>query len=233
LSLTKETVMKDLREQRKLQREQENKQFILNAAEGVFAKKGFSLATMDEIAEAAQFSKATLYRYFQSKQELFMEIILSCYDEVHKNSIKIKEKDMDSSLKLRELIRYILGYYQRKKNLTRIFILEQSAMKRMLKIDVNNQGWHSAQHPPLPPEFRKKLEEIFNVMVTIVEEGIEAGEFRRMNPQDVGCLVGALLRGFHFKGPLQEKEISLKESTDRIHDFVLHGIKSPAYKRGA
>jgi AcrR family transcriptional regulator len=225
--------MRDLRKERKHQREQENKQFILNAAENVFAKKGFALATMDEIAEAAQFSKATIYRYFKSKQEIFMQIILNTFDEAYKNSLRIKEKDLDSSEKLRELIRYILGYYQKKKNLSRIFIMEHSAMKKLLKIDVSAQGWHSGQHPQVPQRIKKKMEDIFNVMVTIVEEGIRLGEFRDMNPKEVCYLLGALLRGFHFKGPLQEKEIPLNESTDMIHDFVLHGIIKAQARRGA
>lgn len=216
--------MKDLRKERKRQREEENKQFILNAAENVFAKKGYASATMDDIAEAAQFSKATLYRYFNSKQEMFMEIILSIFDEVYKNSIKIKERDRDSSEKLRELIHYILGYYQRKKNLSRIFIMEHSAMKKLLKIDVSKQSWHSSSHPQIPQAFRKKIEEIFNVMVMIVEEGIRSGEFRDMDPNEACYLLGALLRGFHFKGPIHEKELSLNKSTNLIHDFILHGI---------
>jgi AcrR family transcriptional regulator len=216
--------MRDLRKERKRQREQENKQSILNAAENVFAKKGFSLATMDKIAQAAQFSKATLYRYFKSKQEIFMEIILNSFDEAYKNSIKIKEKDLGSSEKLHELIRYILGYYQKKKNLSRIFIMEHAAMKKMLKIDVKNQGWHSGPHPMIPQTIKKKVDKMFDVMVAIVEEGIRSGEFRDMNPKEVCYLLGALLRGFHFKGPLEEKEFSLNESTDMIHDFVLHGI---------
>ncbi len=216
--------MRDLRKERKRHREQENKQFILKAAENVFARKGFSLATMDEIAEEAQFSKATLYRYFKSKQEIFMEVILSSFDEAYKNSVKIKEKDLNSSEKLRELIRYILGYYQKKKNISRIFIMEHSAMKKMLKIDVRDHGWHSGHHPVVPQAIKVKVEEIFNVMETIVEEGIRSGEFRDMNPKEACYLLGALLRGFHFKGPLQEKDIPLNKSTEMIHDFVLHGI---------
>ncbi len=219
--------MRDLRKERKLLREQENRQFILNAAENVFAKKGYALATMDEIAGAVQFSKATLYRYFKSKQEIFMEIILNTFDEVYKNSIKIRERDMDSSEKLRELIHYILGYYQRKKNLSRIFIMEHSAMKKLLKIDVSKQEWHSNRHPQVPQELRKKMEEIFDVMITVVEEGIRSGEFRDMNPKEACYMLGALLRGFHFKGPVPVKEFTLNESTNLIHDFVLHGILKP------
>jgi AcrR family transcriptional regulator len=216
--------MRDLRKERKRHREQENRQFILNAAENVFATKGFSLATMDEIAAAAQFSKATLYRYYKSKQEIFMQVILNTFDEAYKNTIKIRDRDVDSGERLRELIRYILGYYQKKKNLSRIFIMEHSAMKKMLKIDVSDQGWHSGHHPQVPQTIKRKVERIFDVMVTIVEEGIQSGEFRDMNPKEVCYLLGALLRGFHFKGPLQEKELPLNKSTDMIHDFILHGI---------
>lgn len=219
--------MRDLRKERKLLREQENRQFILNAAETVFTKKGYALATMDEIAEAAQFSKATLYHYFHGKQQIFMEIILNTFNEVYKNSIKIQEKAMNSSEKLRELIHYILGFYQRKKNLSRIFIMERSAMKKLLKIDLSKQGWHSGQHPQVPAVLKKKLEEIFDVMMTIIEEGIRSGEFREMNPREVCDMLGALLRGFYFKGPLRVKEYTLNESTNLIHDFVLHGILKP------
>ena len=102
--------------------------------------------------------------------------------------------------------------------------MEHSAMKKILKIDVGGQGWHSGLHPKVPQTIKRKVEEIFDVMVAIVEEGVRSGEFRDMNPKEACYLLGALLRGFHFKGPLQEKELSLNKSTDMIHDFVLHGI---------
>lgn len=48
---------------------------ILNAAARVFSEKGYSIASMDEIAAAAPVSKATLYSYFKDKKELFSEVI--------------------------------------------------------------------------------------------------------------------------------------------------------------
>jgi AcrR family transcriptional regulator len=43
---------------------------IIDAAEALFAAKGFENATMDEIAEKAEFGKPTLYSYFKSKDEI-------------------------------------------------------------------------------------------------------------------------------------------------------------------
>src|SRR3989441_12867887 len=47
---------------------------ILESAHCIFSKKGYREATMDEIAEGLGLSKPALYRYYQSKEELFREI---------------------------------------------------------------------------------------------------------------------------------------------------------------
>ena len=50
---------------------------ILAAAERLFAEKGTDKTTMDDIAREAEYSKATLYVYFQSKEEIVNAILLS------------------------------------------------------------------------------------------------------------------------------------------------------------
>jgi AcrR family transcriptional regulator len=47
---------------------------ILESAHRVFSQKGYREATMDEIAKGLGLSKPALYRYYQSKEELFREI---------------------------------------------------------------------------------------------------------------------------------------------------------------
>ena len=50
---------------------------ILAAAERLFAEKGTEKTTMDDIAREAEYSKATLYVYFQSKEEIIGAILFS------------------------------------------------------------------------------------------------------------------------------------------------------------
>ncbi len=57
------------------------RQEIVSAARDVFASRGFSAATIDEIAERAEFGKGTLYSYFQSKDELFETVLADIFDE--------------------------------------------------------------------------------------------------------------------------------------------------------
>jgi len=57
------------------------RQEIVCAAREVFAQRGFTAATLDEIAEKAEFGKGTLYSYFQSKDELFESVLADIIDE--------------------------------------------------------------------------------------------------------------------------------------------------------
>jgi TetR/AcrR family transcriptional regulator, repressor of fatR-cypB operon len=56
------------------------RQAMLDAAIAVFAEKGFAEATMDEIAERAEFGKGTLYNYFEDKQALLAAAFEEAYD---------------------------------------------------------------------------------------------------------------------------------------------------------
>ena len=53
---------------------------ILEAAEVVFAAKGYHGATTREIAQAADVSEGTLYNYFASKRDLFVGLMISRTD---------------------------------------------------------------------------------------------------------------------------------------------------------
>jgi TetR/AcrR family transcriptional regulator len=62
-------------ERREREREQ-RRSAIIDAAERIFFSKGIANATMDDVAEAAELSKGTLYLYFNSKEDLYLAIIL-------------------------------------------------------------------------------------------------------------------------------------------------------------
>lgn len=65
---------------------------ILDAAAQVFKLNGFEKTSMDAIRDVAQVSKATLYNYFPSKAELFVEILRHEIDsDMHENFIEIEQ----------------------------------------------------------------------------------------------------------------------------------------------
>jgi AcrR family transcriptional regulator len=83
-------IMKNLsrREKEKRSREED----IIAAAEKVFCQKGFEGATMDEIAETAQFTKRTLYQYFLNKEDLYFAVALKGFTLMSSYSKAAMEK---------------------------------------------------------------------------------------------------------------------------------------------
>ncbi|MBO0852489.1 MAG: helix-turn-helix transcriptional regulator, partial [Nocardia sp.] len=47
---------------------------LLDAAEVVFAEKGFMAATLDDIAHTAGYTKGAIYKHFATKEDLFLAV---------------------------------------------------------------------------------------------------------------------------------------------------------------
>lgn len=59
----------------RLQQTERNRQRVLAAARRVFLDKGYHSASIDEVAEAAGFSKGVVYSQFGSKADLFLALL--------------------------------------------------------------------------------------------------------------------------------------------------------------
>jgi AcrR family transcriptional regulator len=55
-------------------RVEHTRSLLLDAAEEVFAEKGFTTATLDDIAHAAGYTKGAIYKHFATKEELFLAV---------------------------------------------------------------------------------------------------------------------------------------------------------------
>jgi TetR/AcrR family transcriptional regulator len=85
-------------QERKGREKEARREEIIVAAEKVFFEKGPASATMDDIAQAAELSKGTLYLYYRTKEDIFvavtyrgMEIMYHLFEHAvatHESSIK-------------------------------------------------------------------------------------------------------------------------------------------------
>ena len=55
-------------------RVEHTRSLLLDAAEEVFAEKGFAPATLDDIAHAAGYTKGAIYKHFATKEDLFLAV---------------------------------------------------------------------------------------------------------------------------------------------------------------
>ena len=62
--------------ERKERERDRRREEILDAAQKIFFEKGLHSATMDEISEVAELSKATIYLHFISKEDLYLAVTM-------------------------------------------------------------------------------------------------------------------------------------------------------------
>lgn len=84
---------------------------ILAAAERLFAEKGAEGTTMDDIAREAEYSKATLYVYFQSKEEIVGAILLNGLAKLKKRVGQAIDSHEDWYEAYDAVCHAILGFY--------------------------------------------------------------------------------------------------------------------------
>jgi len=56
-------------------RKEQTRRELVGAAADVFARRGYQVATLDEIAQAAGYTKGAVYTHFDTKEELFLAVM--------------------------------------------------------------------------------------------------------------------------------------------------------------
>jgi AcrR family transcriptional regulator len=86
---------------------EESRRRILEAARGIFFEQGFEAANLDEVAHVAGIAKGTIYRYFESKAELYVAVLARNADLF----VERMEHTVDPALDPEEQVRRIAYFY--------------------------------------------------------------------------------------------------------------------------
>ncbi len=219
----------DLRQERERQRREGYRETILHAAERVILRQGFSSTTMDDIAREAQYSKATLYKYVPSKGALLFEIMGHYFEEVRDSLAGILAEPGSATDKLRRSIRMILQYQADKDNIARVLWMDNSMLKIMhvFVASPGKAGPATATDRKMLGLLQKKRREAMEMAARMIEEGIAAGEFRRMDAQAALSFVEAVLQGYAHNRFWQGDAPVTPDVADGLTRFILEGIRNP------
>lgn len=87
-----------------------HREHIASAASALFGAKGIAATSMDDIAKAAGYSKATIYVYFESKEEIVSVLVLDSMKKLCVCIASALRKETSTRAKYdlicRELVRY-------------------------------------------------------------------------------------------------------------------------------
>jgi len=117
---------------------EERQEQILKCARKVFTEKGFSGATTLEIAQRSEISEVTLFRYFSSKQEIFIKSIEPVLIETLRKAIELSEE-----LTPIERFKYILTdrikFISNNRDLIKLVLMESDMQNHLIQINIIEQ----------------------------------------------------------------------------------------------
>lgn len=139
---------------------------IASAASDLFMKKGIAATSMDDIAKAAGYSKATLYVYFENKEEIVGILVLGSMKKLY-DYIDSALAQQESTKSRYELICRGLVQYQEEFP----FYFDMALSK--INIDFENRNYL-----PEEKETYRVGEEINEKLRDFLTAGMENGELR-------------------------------------------------------
>jgi len=110
-----------------LQPQASSKERILNAAQSLFAKKGFDGARVDEIARLAGVNKALIYYYFKSKEEILHALLHAAIDEIMTklgSPVASLKRLLGSKDEIHELLVMFISFLEDRRELIAIVMME-------------------------------------------------------------------------------------------------------------
>ena len=158
----------------------------MGSAREVFFTKGFNATTMDEIAHKAELSKGALYLYFASKEELYVSVMSEGLSILFERTEEALTLNLPPDQMLRKLGEVNYRYYLDYPEYSRIFFFsEHRNIAKQLPRE-------------LIQESMDKGKRFFQLIVGIIQKGIEQGIFAPADPRKAavafwGATSGTLL----------------------------------------
>jgi AcrR family transcriptional regulator len=188
------------------QRRAEREDQLLEAALHLFKEKGYHNTSMQDLADALGMQKGSLYYYIDSKEELLRRLLERATSYLAFQIDEIYAADLPPPEKLR-------------------WALENHGVTMMEQLDLVSV--YLQEYRNLPP---KRLKEALavrkhyeQVLMHILEDGIDSGDFRPVNVKMIVFGLLGMLNWTHaWFSP--EGEFSAQEIAAMWADLALHGL---------
>lgn len=189
----------------------ERKKQILDAAMTVFARKGFHQARMDDIVEQSGLSKGTIYWYFKSKDELISTIMGRLFEAEFESLRKLQEEDSSAGSKIKKFINMAL------------FDVENMLLQTPLTYEFISAASRESEIRLTLQEYLRSYIELIN---PIIQEGVDSGEFRSIEPIDATIAIGAVFEGLILLWVYDPEIVDLNHHMNTSIDLLLKGLNS-------
>ncbi|MCP4584159.1 MAG: TetR/AcrR family transcriptional regulator [candidate division Zixibacteria bacterium] len=186
----------------------DRKTVIIESARLLFMRYGLRKTTTDDIAGKARVSKATIYKYYKNKEEIFNEVIEFEAEELWKSILKAVDKEKTVREKLRAR-----------------FLAKIGKIHELINFyGITRETWK--EYRPHIADVRERiLAKDKELVLDILSLGNKANEFQVDRGELLSHLIVVSLQPLEYPWELSDQEISLPHLADFMVDLMLNGIR--------
>lgn len=180
---------------------QQNREKVLDAAITLFQEKGFDNVSIDEIGKAAGFSRGTLYKLFVSKEDI-VATYMARWNALY------------------------AAYYHEELENTGLDALEKFLRLTYYMLKASTQGGQALQRVAIASAMRDRLlaekvsktgEEVDEILVRLLEEGVEEGTVTCRYPvEDMLNMTYTVVEGTALRWASLYDDSSLDDTADSM-----------------
>ena len=197
-------------EEKRKKSKENRKNTILTAARSLFFDQGFKAVTIDNIAAKAEVSKGSVYLCFESKEEIYAQILISDNIALYDRIKNFPAQEATASQLLLEFARIYVDYFLNDNELFRILMTFMMQTSQMNLVEKQKD------------ELIRSTNQNIVIISEIIQKGIDSGEFspisniRQMQNAIWGMLNG-IISLYIFTGNPTKR-------TERIHSTVRNSL---------
>ena len=145
---------------------------IIETAEALFRRLGFAKTAVADIAGELGMSPANVYRFFPSKNAIVEAICQRCLSELDEKAWVVARSRASAGARIERLFLEIMKYHLEN-------LIEEKRVHDIVLVAMEN-NWEAVQ---------AHMERIRAIIEVILRDGIESGEFERVEPHETSLLI--------------------------------------------
>jgi len=182
---------------------------ILKVAAATFAKHGMAATDVQWIADALHISKGTVYRYFPSKEKLFLAAVERGVCQMRQHIEAAKRGASNHLEEIRAAVVAYLQFFKKNPQLVELFIQERAEFR--------------GSHRPIYFQYRDARR---GPMRELFAELLREGRIRDMPVERVIDVLGDVLYGTMFTNHFAGRDKPYEAQAQDVLDVVFNGILS-------
>lgn len=193
------------------QREEQQRAEILSAAERMFSSKGFYQTTMRDIAKVAEFGVGTVYKFFSSKERLYLAVIENKMQELI-DEMKQKVAEVPDALnKIKTFVQIWLEFFAKNKDLFRLLTTELDEQRLCVRKRLRERIF-------------KQHSELIEVVNRAFKEAIKKRLIKKYEIDLLAHAIGGMTKDLIVHKLIKGEAIDPKKDAETIFEIFAYGV---------